>query len=63
MSSSAMQALSGLAKIDLNLQELKTALFPDGSPATPDEVRKRMGEFIDRLLKDREASKVRIVIS
>jgi len=56
------QALSGLAKIDLNLQDLKTALFPDGSPATPDEVRKRMGEFIDRLLKGREASKVRIVI-
>jgi hypothetical protein len=56
------QALSGLTKIDFNLQDLKSALFPDGSPATPDEVRKRMTEFIDRLLKGREASKVRIVI-
>ncbi len=57
------QALSGLTKIEFDLQGLKSALFPDGSPATPEEVRKRMNEFIDKLLKGRDASKVRIVIS
>jgi Asp-tRNA(Asn)/Glu-tRNA(Gln) amidotransferase C subunit len=56
------QALSGLTKIEFDLSGLKLALFPDGSPATPEEVRKRMNEFIDKLLKGREASKVRIVI-
>lgn len=57
------QALSGLTKIEFDLPGLKSALFPDGSPATPEEVRKRMNEFIDKLLKGRDASKVRIVIS
>jgi hypothetical protein len=57
------QALSGLTKIEFDLAGLKSALFPDGSPSTPEEVRKRMNEFIDKLLKGRDASKVRIVIS
>lgn len=57
------QALSGLTKIEFDLPRLKTALFPDGSPATPEEVRKRMNDFFDTLLKGKDASKVRIVIS
>lgn len=56
------QALSGLSKVELNLGELRSALFPDGTPATPDEIRKRMAGYLDTLLKGREASKVRIVI-
>ena len=56
------QALSGLTKLTLQLSELKTALFPDGSPATPEEVRRRMNEHLDTLLKGRDQSKVRIVL-
>jgi len=56
------QALSGLTKIAFDLPGLKSSLFPDGSPATPEEVRKRMNEFLDKLLKGRDASKVRIVL-
>ena len=56
------QALSGLTKLSLDLGGLRTALFPDGSPATPEEVRRRMGEYLDQLLKGRDPAKVRIVV-
>lgn len=56
------QALSGLTKLTFDLSGLRAALFPDGSPATPDEVRRRMGEYLDHLLKGRDPAKVRIVV-
>jgi hypothetical protein len=56
-------ALSGLTKLNFDLSGLRAALFPDGSPATPDEVRRRMGEYLDQLLKGRDPAKVRIVVS
>jgi hypothetical protein len=52
----------GLTKIEFDLPGLKSALFLDGSPATPNEIRKRMNGFIDKLLKGRNASEERIVI-
>lgn len=57
------QALSGLTKLSFDLSGLRAALFPDGSPATPDEVRRRMGEYLDKLLKGRDPAKVRIVVT
>jgi hypothetical protein len=56
------QALSDLTKVPVNLNDLRNSLFPDGSPATPGEFRQRFGEYLDRVLKGREASKVRLVI-
>ena len=56
------QALSGLSKVQVQIDELRNKLFPDGSPATPDEFRKRFNEYVEQLLKGRDAAKVRIVI-
>jgi Asp-tRNA(Asn)/Glu-tRNA(Gln) amidotransferase C subunit len=56
------QALSGLAKLPVRLDDLKKALFPDGSPATPAEFKERFAKYLDHLLKSRAADKVRLVI-
>lgn len=56
------QALSGLAKLPVRLDDLKKALFPDGSPATPAEFKERFAKYLDRILKGRDATKVRLVI-
>lgn len=55
-------ALSGLAKLPIRLDDLRKTLFPDGSPATPDEFRTRFGEYLEILLKGRDPKKVRLVI-
>ena len=55
------QALSGLARLPVRIDDLKAALFPDGSPASPAEFRQRFGEYLDQLLKGRDAAKVRLV--
>lgn len=55
-------ALSGLAKLPVRLDELKSALFPDGSPATPAEFKERFNAYVDQILKGRDAAKVRLVI-
>ncbi len=56
------QALSGLAKLPVRLDDLKTILFPDGSPATPAEFKERFAKYLDHLIKGRDAAKVRLVI-
>ena len=56
------QALSGLAKLPVRLDDLKKALFPDGSPATPSEFKDRFAKYMDQILKGRHAAKVRLVI-
>lgn len=56
------QALSGLAKLPVHLDDLKKILFPDGSPATPAEFKQRFSDYLEHLLKGRDAAKVRLVI-
>jgi hypothetical protein len=56
------QALSGLAKLPVRIDALKNALFPDGSPATPAEFKERFNEYLEKILKGRDAAKVRLVI-
>jgi len=56
------QALSGLSKVQVRLDDLREKLFPDGTPATPEEFRKRFNEYVDQLLKGRDAAKIRLVI-
>lgn len=56
------QALSGLAKLPVRLDDLKTALFPDGSPATAAEFKERFNSYLEKVLKGRDAAKVRLVI-
>jgi hypothetical protein len=56
------QALSGLTKLPVSLDDLKKALFPDGSPATPNEFKDRFNTHLEKILKGRDAVKVRLVV-
>lgn len=55
-------ALSGLAKVPVHLDDLKAALFPDGNPTTPTEIKDRFDTFVSGLLKGKDAGKTRIVL-
>jgi hypothetical protein len=54
--------LSGLIKVPVRLEDLKSAIFAGGSPATPEEMKNRFEAYIDRLSKGKEPGKVRIVL-
>ncbi len=54
--------LSGLTKILITTEDLRTALLAGGSPATPMEIKKRFEEYLDQLTKGKEPGKVRIVL-
>ncbi len=56
------QVLSGLSKVVVTADDLRGALFPGGSPATPAELKRRFGDFVDEKAKGLEETKVRIVI-
>ena len=56
------EVLAGLSKIAVKIDSLKTALIPDGIPATPAEFKERFDQFVKNLLKGKDAGKVRIVI-
>ena len=56
------EVLSDLARVPLRLNDLKSALFPDGSPTTPAEFKNRFENFISGLLKGKDANKTRIVL-
>lgn len=56
------EALSGLNKISIKLEDLRAALLADGSPATPVEIRKRFEEYLEDLIKGMEPGKVRIML-
>ncbi len=56
------EALSGLEKIIVTTGELRLALLHGGSPATPDELRKRFDTLVSERGKGKDASKLRFVI-
>ena len=56
------EVLSGLTKVVVTATDLSRALFPDGSPATPGELKQRFGAYVDEKGKGQDAAKVRIVI-
>jgi len=56
------EALSGLEKIAVNADEIKQALLQGGSPATPDDLRKRFDTFMNGRCKGKDATKLRFVI-
>ena len=55
-------ALSGLHKVVVSVDDLKTRLFEGGAPATPDELKTRFDTLLDDLTKGHDAQKVRIVL-
>lgn len=55
-------ALSGLEKISVTGEAIKEALLLGGSPAMPDELRKRFDTFMNERCKGKDSSKLRFVI-
>ena len=56
------QVLSGLAKVVVTVDDLRAALFPAGSPATPGKLKQRFADYLDERAKGRDEAQVRIVI-
>ena len=60
--SAVQEVLSGLWKVPVKIEDLRSALLSGGSPATPAEMRKRFDEYLDQLTKGKEPGKVRIIL-
>jgi len=60
--SAVQDALFGLERIDVTSDDLKQALVQGGSPATPDDLRKRFETFLNDRCKGKDAGKLRFVI-
>jgi len=60
--SAVQEALSGLEKIGVTSEDIKKALLQGGSPATPDDLRKRFEAFLKDRCKGKDASKLRFVV-
>ncbi len=56
------EALSGLIKVSVKIEELRSTLLAGGSPATPTEMRNRFEDYLDGLTQGKEPGKVRIVL-
>ncbi len=56
------EALSGLSKVAVTMDGLRSALLKGGSPATPEELRKRFDEYLAELTRGMEPGKVRMVL-
>ena len=56
------EVLSGLVKVEVKIEDLRSALLKGGAPATPDELKKRFDEYLADLAKGKDPSKVRIVL-
>jgi hypothetical protein len=60
--SAIQEALSGLEKVDISGDDIKNALLQGGSPATPEDLRKRFETFLTERCKGKDASKLRFVV-
>jgi hypothetical protein len=56
------EVLSGLVKVTVQSKGLQQALQVTDGPATPTEMKKRFEEYIDKLTKGKDPTKVRIVL-
>jgi hypothetical protein len=56
------EALSGLEKIVVTGDDIKRALLTGGSPATPEDLRRRFESFMNERCKGKDASKLRFVV-
>ena len=56
------EVLSGLVKVAVKIDDLRSALLSGGSPATPAEMKKRFEEYLEEITKGKEPGKVRIVL-
>jgi hypothetical protein len=56
------EALANLEKIIVSADDIKQALLSGGSPAAPDELRKRFESFLNERCKGKDTSKLRFVV-
>jgi len=56
------EVLSGLVKLNLTLDGVKTALLAGGTPCTVEELKTRFVKYLDTVVKGKEISKVRIIL-
>ena len=56
------EALSGLEPVTVTGEDINQALLAGGSPATPEELRKRFETFINDRCKGKDAGKLRFVV-
>lgn len=60
--SAVQEALSGLEKIAVTSEDIKKALLQGGSPATPEDLRRRFEIFLNDRCKGKDATKLRFVV-
>jgi hypothetical protein len=60
--SAIQEALSGLEKVKVSGDDIRLALLHGGSPATPEDLRKRFESFLTERSKGKDASKLRFVV-
>ncbi|WP_286167922.1 DUF6079 family protein [Ochrobactrum sp. MC-1LL] len=56
------EALSGLEKINVSSTDIRQALLQGGSPATPEDLRKRFESFLNDRCKGKDTTKLRFVV-
>ncbi|GHC67598.1 DUF6079 family protein [Neogemmobacter tilapiae] len=56
------EALSGLEKINVSSSDIRQALLKGGSPATPEDLRKRFESFLNDRCKGKDTTKLRFVV-
>jgi hypothetical protein len=56
------EVLSGLVKVVVKADDVRSALLNGGSPATLSEIKKRFDDYLNDLTKGQEQNKVRIVV-
>ena len=56
------EILSGLVKVVVRTEDLRAALLAGGSPARPDELKRRFEGHLDGLTKGQEPARVRVVL-
>ena len=56
------EALSGLEKINVSSSDIRQALLHGGSPATPEDLRKRFESFLNDRCKGKDITKLRFVV-
>jgi hypothetical protein len=56
------EALSGLEKINVSSADIRRALLQGGSPATPEDLRRRFESFLNDRCKGKETTKLRFVV-
>lgn len=56
------EALSGLVKVTIQVEDLRCALMASGSACSVEEIEKRFEDYVASLVKDKDERKVRLVV-